>query len=101
MVHRAECRRGARVAESAEKAAAVVGDARKIRAKDLDEDDVRHPEEDDLGAGPVVLHLAGDELDAFEERRHALLPFGRHSDDRRQHGEDLPRKRIVEEESRP
>src|SRR5882672_2832991 len=99
MVHRAERRCGIRIAEGAEKAAAVGGDARKIRAEDLDEDDVRHPEENELGAGPVRLHLAGDELDVLEERRHPLLHFGPHSDDRPQHGEDLPRERIVEHES--
>jgi hypothetical protein len=32
-------------------------------SEDLDEDDIRHPEEDDLGAGPRRLDLAGDELD--------------------------------------
>jgi hypothetical protein len=39
MVHRPERRCGARIAEGAAEAAAVVGDAREIRAEDLDEEE--------------------------------------------------------------
>ncbi len=95
MVHDAEGCGGARIAEGAEKAAVVVGDAREVGAEDLDEDDVGHAEEDDLRAGSVGLDLAGDELDVLEERRHPLLGFGGHADDRGQHRENLPSRRSV------
>ena len=77
----------------------LVGDARQIRAEDLDEDDICHPEKNDLGSGPIRLDLASDELDVLEERRPPLLRFGRHSDDWRQHCQDLPREWVVEHEA--
>jgi NAD(P)-dependent dehydrogenase (short-subunit alcohol dehydrogenase family) len=97
MVHRAERRCGTRIAEGAEKAAAILGDAaryaRRIWMKMTSA--IRRRTSSEPGRS---LHLAGDELDVLQERRHPLLHFGPHSDDRRQHGEDLPRQRIVEQE---